>query len=213
LTTQVPVKSLAQETHNVYVTERSSGNEVNALLVLDVTIEQIRETEALWAPIRNASRRKSRLGQGTRPKDLNWDWGRKRLQYQPDAARVFGILVDKVFEGLIMISNKAVSSRRHDASNQKMLYIEFLETAPRNQVAYVGYAALYKGVGRELIFAAISASADLGLGGRLALHSLSTAETFYRGFGFQDLGFDKQERCRYFELTDNGVTDLLGDVK
>jgi hypothetical protein len=89
---------------------------------------------------------------------------------------------------------------------------EYLETAPRNQKSRVGSAAVYKDVGTQLIFAAIEASVDFGCGGRLALHSLSTAKTFYEVLSFEDIEFDKAEGLHYFELNDNGVKGLLGDV-
>lgn len=200
---------------NIYETEvvvRDTGLQVPAQIISDLTVEEVSNAEASWEPTRASARSRPFTSPLTAPKDLNWDWCRKTINAEPGSARVFGLKVKESFEGLMMISTSTVKGRSAKTSGQTFLYIEYLESAPHNQKAYVGDKAVYKDIGTQLIFAAIQASFDLESGGRVALHSLSTAKTFYHGLRFEDVGFDKAEGLHYYELDDRGVKALLGDI-
>ena len=62
---------------------------------------------------------------------------------------------------------------------------------------------VYKGVGQILLAAAVNLSFDEELDGRIGLHSLPGAETFYRDvIGMTDLRADTHHHgLQYFELS------------
>jgi hypothetical protein len=57
-------------------------------------------------------------------------------------------------------------------------------------------------VGKVLLQAAIAMSDEEGFKGRIGLHSLPQAETFYSNIGMTNCGIDvSYENLRYFEMT------------
>ncbi|MCU0546876.1 MAG: GNAT family N-acetyltransferase [Oscillatoriaceae cyanobacterium Prado104] len=83
-----------------------------------------------------------------------------------------------------------------------MVYIRALATAPWNRPAITN-SPTYKGVGGNLIDFAIARSEELGYRGRIGLHALPGALTFYRKLrvGLLDCGPDPEEpdNLNYFE--------------
>ncbi len=57
-------------------------------------------------------------------------------------------------------------------------------------------------------------SADLskqhGYGGRIGLHSVASAESFYRRLGFRSLDCLSEHNELYFELDEDGAQALIG---
>ena len=87
--------------------------------------------------------------------------------------------------------------RHSRISGDPLIYVDYLESAPWN-LKISGVAPRFIGVGTVLIAEAVHLSLDTGLEGRVGLHSLPQAETFYRSrCGMTDLGRDP----RYFDLT------------
>lgn len=98
-----------------------------------------------------------------------------------------------------MIVNTLKRCRIPQQKGQHLIYVEYLETAPWNH----GTNPKFKGVGTVLIAAAIQLSNDDGSDGRIGLHSLPQADSFYRDrCKMTDLGIDKSySNLRYFEMT------------
>ena len=139
----------------------------------------------------------------------HWNWRAKMatlsqtLSYQSFAVECAGKA-----QGL-MIVNTIKRCRISSQANKHLVYVEYLEAAPWNQ----GLHPLYKGVGKVLLAAAIQLSIDEGNQGRVGLHSLPQADTFYKDrCGMTDLGPDASySNCplRYFEMTEAQASSYL----
>ncbi len=91
-----------------------------------------------------------------------------------------------------------------------LVYVDYIATAPWNLRSLTD-TPRYRGVGKVLIEAAITFSRDCGMGGRIGLHALPQAESFYRDTcGMTDLGEDANEYdLRYFEMDESQVAAFL----
>ena len=94
-----------------------------------------------------------------------------------------------------------------------LLYIDFPEIAPWNWVVHeINHPGLFKTIGSQLSWRAILQSRDEGFKGRVGLHSLSSAEDFYRKCGMVEVGYDAaKQNLMYFELTQEGAEKFLID--
>ncbi|MBX3415809.1 MAG: hypothetical protein KF708_24205, partial [Pirellulales bacterium] len=80
----------------------------------------------------------------------------------------------------------------------------YLETAPWNwSIPELSQTGEYRGLGTLLFREAVKLSLEEEFQGRVGLHALPQAESFYREVcGMRDLGLDKsKEGLRYFELS------------
>jgi hypothetical protein len=142
--------------------------------------------------------------------DRHWDWRQKAqvtdklLEYQS-----FAVEADAITQGL-MITSSISFCRLPSQKAKPLIYVDFLAAAPWNRPNFTP-SPKYRGVGKLLIFAAMSQSLDEGYEGRIGLHSLHESETFYQQvFHMQDLGPDTDHQgLRYFEMTDDIARDLL----
>lgn len=95
-----------------------------------------------------------------------------------------------------------------EASRSRLVYVSFLEVAPRNR----GSNPWFKGLGTLLLRFACQRSLELGSEGKLGLHALPTAVSFYRQLGFAPLTCPNEYRELYLELTGNAATAFLATV-
>ena len=108
-----------------------------------------------------------------------------------------------------------VASKRGRLDGQKgqhLAYINYLEIAPWNWDESYADPPRYRGAGPILLRAAIEASHDEGFKGRVSLHSLPQAVTFYERCGMTNLGPDQkyQGQLPYFEMTPEQAKLFLG---
>lgn len=143
--------------------------------------------------------------------DAGWDW--RRLAEIGSNPLIFGMYAVECAsrtQGLMLVRKGGVFSRHPDHEHADLIYIERLASAPWNRPDFSD-TPLYKGVGQLLLAAAVNLSLDEELGGRIGLHSLPSAETFYRDvIGMRDLGADtKHHGLQYFELSDAQAAKFL----
>ena len=90
-----------------------------------------------------------------------------------------------------------------------MVYVKYLESAPWNLKSMTS-TPRFSAVGVRLMEAAVRQSIDEGRNGRLALHSLPSAQLFYDKLGFVNLGLDAAvEDLPYYELTATAALKFL----
>ncbi len=91
-----------------------------------------------------------------------------------------------------------------------LLYIDYLESAPWNVRPFT-QEPRFGAVGARLVWAAVELSLAEGFEGRVGLHSLPQAESFYEGFcGMTKLGEDPDyESLNYFEFSREGALAFL----
>lgn len=167
---------------------------VPATIVGILSPMRLHEIEAAWSPAREALVA-ARKASGTSMEHGHWDWIRKAPALQQGSIRVFGLECENWTQGLL-----AVADRLRDSAvlpGRKVLYLDYLEAAPWN-LAAEGHPPRYFGVGTALIAEAVCLSTEMGLGGRVGLHSLPQAERFY------------EQRCGMTRVgPDTGYYDLI----
>ncbi len=187
----------------VYLEDRSSGQLVEADLVDSIESNHLDDFERLW---------KSHPGI-QHEQHGHWDWRDKLANLSGQLGYQFFALECSGKTQGMMIVNTMKRCRLPRQANKHLVYVEYLETAPWNRWS-VANNPEYKGVGTVLIAAAIQLSIDEGNHGRIGLHALPQADTFYRDVcGMTDLGpdtsYSRQHPLTYFEMTASQAATFL----
>lgn len=134
--------------------------------------------------------------------DRAWDWTRKVRELALDekaglgAYESYALICSRELQALMLIETGVHRSRD---TSQRLVYVEYLATAPRNR-ALSGRAPRFRRCGASLLYKAIERSRQLRFGGRIALHALEKACGFYVRLGMEDYGPDRDEGgLHYFE--------------
>jgi hypothetical protein len=202
----------------------ATGQNTPAELHDDLPVDSLLEAEELWAPERVRFIRDA-LRAGVKPDDLpqsiHWNWSLKAIRLPGLAAgalspyRMFGIRTDDAWQGLLLATCVGHSARL-DPRGKDLVYVDFVESAPWNwRCDDASRSPRFRGIGRQLIEMAVRWSIDLGLKGRLSLHSLPQADSFYRdACGLTDLGVDPNYRppLRYFEFSETQATAFITEA-
>jgi hypothetical protein len=136
---------------------------------------------------------------GSTDEDQYWDWERKKQIYLASGIGLFegyAIECDRMTQGMMIIQTRGYRSRVDP--QQKLVYVHSIATAPWNRVNLdpLGFRA----VKRTLLQFAQFRSEELGYDGSVGLHSLPSAEEFYRKMSMIDGGADpEKENLNYFE--------------
>ena len=183
----------------VFLRDGASGRLVSADLYDSILPRHLDDHEQHWKPL--IASQETQHG--------HWDWRKKmayysaKLSYQSFAIECLGKT-----QGL-MIVNTMKRGLIPSQANKHLVYVEYLEAAPWNR----GSTPTHKGIGTVLMAAAIQLSIDEGNEGRIGLHSLPQADSFYRDrCGMTDLGPDVSYHpvpLRYFEMTEAQAASYL----
>ncbi|MEX0867650.1 MAG: hypothetical protein WD030_09845 [Pirellulales bacterium] len=186
---------------NVYLVEVSSGQLVKAELHDAILPRHLDHHERLWKP----------LIQARQEEHGHWDWQSKCRHYSAQLSYEFlAVECQQETQGL-MIVNTIRRCRLPQQTNKHLVYVEYLEVAPWNR-PHVTVDPKYRLVGTVMLAAAIQLSIDDGNKGRIGLHSLPQADTFYRDrCGMTDLGPDASifGNLHYFEMTEQQATQFM----
>ena len=189
---------------------------VEAVLIEGVTLAEIQATDAAWLPFLRAVIQKARSG-GVPFEDLpehsHWRWERK-WQAATEASRFFGVESDGEMQGLMAVRLDK-SCRLPEQSGQPLVYVDYLAAAPWNDavmLARIAEKPRFSRVGSVLLQGAVHLSVRNGCHGRIGLHGLPQAVTFYRErCGMTNLGVDAAyEGLPYFEMTPEQAARLVG---
>jgi hypothetical protein len=115
----------------------------------------------------------------------------------------FSIVCEDITQGMMILDTTSKRCRIEVQNGGHLAYVEFLETAPWNRPELLFDPPRFRGIGTLLIRAAIELSKEHEFKGRIGLHSLPQANSFYANTcGMMDLGPDPSyENLRYFEMT------------
>jgi len=143
----------------------------------------------------------------------HWNWEWKWSHFSPQLSYQFVALECNGQTQGLMIVNTIKRCRIQQQANKHLVYVEYLEAAPWNRRDIPNWVR-YKGVGTVLLAAAIQLSIDEGNHGRIGLHSLPQADTFYRDkCGMTDLGpdasYSPKMPLRYFEMTETQAAAFI----
>ncbi|MGO9269266.1 MAG: GNAT family N-acetyltransferase [Terriglobia bacterium] len=203
----------------VEIKDNSTGEPVQALLFDAITIEHFIETQKEWRPIVVVATRKlaaSKLATGGYvPAHFHWDWTSKEAQLKLLAIHFYGIEHLGKLQGIMKVESVGHVCRLPMQQGKPLIYIDYLEVAPWNVkliMEALGKPTKYGAVGTRLIEAAVRQSIEEGFKGRVALHSLSTSERFYREVcKMTPVGRDSgKQNLLWCEFTPEQAQDFLG---
>ena len=210
-------------THPTRLKRVATGELVDAELHDSLALDDLLDAEAAWAPakIEVARALLSRsVPRGEWPQSLHWNWADKAAALKPyapgplSAYRLFGIRAEEKWQGLLLACCVGHPTRLRP-TGRELVYVDFVETAPWNwPIPEIDRSPQFKGIGLQLVESAIRWSDDLGFRGRLGLHSLPQADSFYGGAcGMTDLGPDPNcKNLRYFELDETQARRFLEET-
>jgi hypothetical protein len=204
---------MSQGDFPVFLTETLSGDGVPANLVAQIGQQQISDWHDHWRPALEetlARMRAAGVPKAHWPQTAHWNWESKTKQIAGLLAyRSFAITSQGVTQGLMRVDLNH-SARQATQVGKPLVYVEYLEVAPWNRAEFA--KPRYRGVGTALLTAAVDLSLEEGFHGRIGLHSLTQAESFYRdACRMSDLGIDiNYDNLRYFEMTSEQAAAFLG---
>ena len=150
---------------------------VEAVLIENVTVQEIRQADTAWEPFLRQSLRDAAL-RGLPPADLpehsHWVWERKWRAATP-ASRFFGIECEDEMQAL-MIARTDKTCRLPEQDGLPLIYVDYLASAPWN-LPEVAAVSRFRRCGFVLIRAAVQLSQREGYNGRIGLHSLPRTKT------------------------------------
>jgi len=150
------------------------------------------------------------------PQSHHWDWASKVPPPMAIFQQGYAIRSRRQLQGLMRVDSVSQRCRLTEQKGVECVYIDYIETAPWNQPMQF-QSPKYALVGSVLMAAAIHHSLDLGFRGRLGLHSLPQADSWYvERLGLKDLGLDTERyhgRLKYFEATPEIAAKILNGVK
>lgn len=191
---------------DIYLNELSTGKPVEAVLVDGVTIREVSLAEVSWKPHIEAKENqlvKDKVPREKWPQHLHWDWTRKHKKTSRLLAyRWLGIELEEKMQGLMLLDTVTTVGRLPEQVGKPLVYVHYLATAPWNSTELTS-TPQYGWIGRVFVSAAIQVSQAEGFKGRLGLHALPQAESYYAEIcGMTELGQDpSRENLRYFEMT------------
>jgi hypothetical protein len=196
----------------VTITDRVSGEAVQALLDTDVPLVRLVDAEATWSPYRLEAIRQflASGGTGALPQHYHWSWARKALGFDHTRHRVLAVETAGQVQGLMWVWLRDYVARLPPDVGRPLVYVDYLEAAPWNAREYTS-SPRFKGVGTRLLQAAVVRSREAGCDGRVGLHALPQSEDFYAGAcGMCPGGIDPAyHNLAYFEFTTETATAFV----
>jgi GNAT superfamily N-acetyltransferase len=201
--------------------EQGSDKRVDAMLDDQLRLDDLFDAEAQWCLERvNVLRSLANAGVHNPddwPESVHWSWAYKASKCHPARlddlgdARLFGIEVKGQWQSLLFGLCEGHTTKL-GKKNRPLVYVDFIEVAPWNwDIALLGRTGKYRGAGVQLMEFAVRWSLSLGYDGRVGLHALKRAESFYEGrCQMQRLGADAgYHNLCYFELTEANAKTFL----
>ena len=167
---------------------RGHDNQRIETQLVDLAQKHLEDFEANWRPMLE------RAG----AEDKFWDWVvKKRISLSSDNFESYAIEYERMTQGLMAI--EAQWHRSQIDRRYQIVYVQAIASAPWNRKAIQPRPEL-RGVGTALLLFARQRSWELGYEGRVGLHALPGAESFYDDQNMADYGPDpEQENLTYFE--------------
>lgn len=182
-----------------------------------ITEQQLADWEGEWMPeLFKAVQRLRRAGVERRlwPESRHWNWRTKAMALQGMLAHPgFSVMCAGVTQGMMILDTTMKRCRLEGQKGKNLVYVDFVENAPWNRRELFN-PPRYRGVGSVLIHAAVVLSQHEEFLGRIGLHSLPQANSFYANTcGMTDLGVDPDpahQGLRYFEMTPEQAEAFIG---
>lgn len=132
--------------------------------------------------------------------DKFWDWAfKKRIAQTENGYESYAIEWNGKTQGLLALETQYHRSQLDSARGERLVYVQSLASAPWNRRIARGERQ-FSGIGALLLNFARRRSSQLGYGGRIALHSIASAERFYESLNMMNFGLDPDyDDLVYFE--------------
>lgn len=167
----------------VHIFRRADQQQLVARLREDLKPEDLAALEREWGPHRTKLRHAltSRGIERRRwPQSLHWDWTRKGPDLKLLESKGFAVEYEGAIQGVMLTKTASYVSRLD--KGKPLVYIDYLESAPWNwNIPELPQAGDFRGVGAALFYVAVMQSEQEGFHGRIGLHALPQAESFYAG--------------------------------
>lgn len=202
--------------HAVFLRRNATGELVEATLHERIDGAYARRVDDAWLTFLAAEEAKAK-SQGQNFIDLehsHWAWEAKvaesaRLLSCPTLA----IECDGETQGLMLLKTDGHFAKLQGELNKPLVYMTYLASAPWNLPGVLEQPR-FSGVGTVMMAAAIQMSIEAEFKGRIGLHALPQAESFYECHGLLSLGIDREkENLKYYELSAEEATRFLSRKK
>lgn len=156
--------------------------------------------------------------------DAHWRWDQFPVMNEDGVNFSAAVVADGETQGLVWAARGHFSQRPVPLKNriqawirfsgsplpEEILYIERLATHPGNRGAPSGtFLTQYKLVGEHLMRWAVQLAFDLGLDGRVGLHALPGACSWYQVLGMTRIPKARKEGLEYFEFSPEAAREFL----
>ncbi|HCN79006.1 MAG TPA: GNAT family N-acetyltransferase [Verrucomicrobiales bacterium] len=194
------------EKSDIYLQRSGTREDVDAELWDDISDLHLDLWRSTWVPMIDHAKRRLKSAAVPLhkcPQDLHWDWSEKTDWSRPLLTlQRFAITCGGALQGLMLVNLTKLTARLPSQKGKDLAYIEFVSTAPWNRPEISGVQQFH-GIGINMVRAAVELSRNEGFHGRIALHSLSQAASFYANTcGMSSLGQDRHyDDLDYFEMT------------
>jgi hypothetical protein len=167
----------------VYLLDVANNTAQEAELWDAITEKHLADWEAEWMPeLFKATRKLHRANVERRlwPQSRHWDWRRKASVLNGMLGNPgFSIVCGGLTQGMMIVDSSMKRCRIPSQKGRDLVYVEFIENAPWNRRELLFDPPRYRGIGTVLIRAAIELSKAEDFKGRIGLHSLPQANSFY----------------------------------
>ena len=205
---------MTRTSYDIFLLEVASDSLVPAKLFEGLSPKNIDDHQNIWVPqLQSHNQNLTRLGLKTGfAQDAHWSWSNKVNHTSGQMGfKHFAIEVNGSTEGLMMI--RLIASRSRIDPPKELVYIDYLSVAPWNR-ATIQKPQRYKLIGTVLFYAAVQVSQSEDMNGRVGLHSLPDANSWYTKIGMQDFGPDMSvQNLNYFELSEVRAQEMLKEME
>jgi hypothetical protein len=199
----------------IHIFRRAKQELLVATLRTGIKPEDLVAIEREWGPFRVKLRQeltKRGIERKKWPQSLHWDWSGKGPDLKLLESSGYAIDYQGATQGIMLTKTASYVSRLD--KGKPLVYIDYLEAAPWNwNITELQQTGEFRGIGAAMFFVAISQSETEGFHGRVGLHALPQAESFYAGScRMANLGPDPaKQSLPYFELSQAEAQKHLRD--
>lgn len=199
----------------IEVVDVTAGRPVAGTLVFGIAEHHLEHYEQKWLPEllrrrRTATKLRAAGHEIAVVEDAHWDWSEKMMREQraPLGFRSWALEVENETEGLMQV--ELATHRCRANKNLNLAYVDYISIAPWNR-PWPGPPPRFRGIGSILLREAVRASLDEGFRGRIGLHALPGAVTWYRDrLKMKAFGADADyQGLDYFEFTEAQAKQFL----
>jgi hypothetical protein len=200
--------------HHTRLLRRSDRSLVDAALVSELSPNDLVIVEDEWSVDRTQIQRdilQAGVPPQNRPQSLHWRWNNKAPALNALAMSGFGITCEGRWQGVMLTKTIPHVARLRPDQGKPLVYLDYLETAPWNwNIPELGQPGRFAAVGSVLFWRAVKQSEEEGFHGRVGLHALPQAVSFYERLGMTPFGPDPAKSgLPYFELSRQGAQKVL----